>query len=722
MAAAKRPLIDTSEKRWFELLKEIEEPSVEEDELMKKNPVQQEHAWALYSQEVKLWNEERAKHETGDDRYMKQVLKSGTLSDKVAAMTLLVQESPVHRFDTLEALIRLAKSGKHASKMAIESLKELFGEGDLLPGDRRLRPFGSELVESSSNLLVLRIFESKLRQAYADVTSIIEGYTRHQAKELRAFAVETAAHLLSAKPEQEARLLSMVANKLGDPDSSVSFRATRSLCSVLDKHRAMTPVVCSEVQGLATRPNLDAHALYQTITFLSQVYLSAELDKVAQSLVEMYVALFCREVNKGALKTKLLSALLTGLNRALPYVGPAAYEKLAESPTQSKGTGASQEQKSAVDSLFLISHTSTFAAKVQALVLLERISALANRPDTNIRVRFYRALYAVAHSDDVRKSTRPTLFLNLCFKALKADTDPSRFAACLKRLIQVGTHSTAAVAAAMVYLASALQRRDSHARVLFDGRVGDGPDDWRAALKRDPLYAASKHSRLWELALLRHHYHPSVQKFAQAAFESPQVIAYPGDPLNDFTLSNFLDRFAYRNPKNSHISRHAKRPSSYVLDLETAPGFEFYKRYLEEAATFKAARAAANALKRHNVDDDRASEDSALSEDHFHDSDNDDTAHDDDDVEDDDAFDSDVDDDIDADEDDDDAAPTPITKAVVRRSEEKNMVNKRKRTFVDAEEYMDQLKQKQQKRTEKNKAERHKTPQRGGQITKKRKK
>lgn len=720
MAAAKRSLIDTSEKRWFDLLKEIEERSIEEDELMKKNPVQEEHAWALYSQEVKLWNELKAKQETGDDRYMKQVLKSGTVSDKVAAMTLLVQESPVHRFDTLEALIRLAKSGKHASKMAIESLKELFGEGDLLPGDRRLRPFGSELVGSSSELLVLRIFESKLRQAYVDVTSIIEGYTRHQAKELRSFAVETAAHLLSAKPEQEARLLSMVANKLGDPDSSVSTRATRSLCSVLDKHRAMTPVVCAEVQGLATRANLDAHALYQTINFLSQVYLSAELDKVAHSLVEMYIALFCREVNNGALKTKLLSALLTGLNRALPYVGPTAYEKLAESPLQSKSNGMSDKQKSAVDSLFLVSHTSTFAAKVQALVLLERISALEVRPDTNIRSRFYRALYAVSHSDDVRKSTRPTLFLNLCFKALKADTDLSRFAACLKRLIQLGTHSTAAVAAAMVYLASALQRRDSHTRVLFDGRVDDGPDDWRAALKRDPLYAASKQSRLWELSLLRHHYHPSVQKFAQAALESPQVIPYPGDPLNDFTLSNFLDRFAYRNPKNVHIKRHAKRPSSYVLDFETAPGFEFYRRYLEEATSFKAARAAASVLKRHNVDEDRASDDSALSEDHFNDSDNDDTVSEEDD-ENDDAINGDNDDDVDADEDSDDIAPTPITPALVKRSEDRNMRSKRKRTFVDAEEYMEQLRQKQQKNRKNEVAERHKSVQRGGRTTRKRK-
>ena len=42
----------------------------------------------LFDKEVKAWEAAKLKTESGDDRYMKQVLKSGTLADKVAAMTL----------------------------------------------------------------------------------------------------------------------------------------------------------------------------------------------------------------------------------------------------------------------------------------------------------------------------------------------------------------------------------------------------------------------------------------------------------------------------------------------------------------------------------------------------------------------------------------------------------------------------------------------------------
>ena len=41
------------------------------------------------------------------------MIKSGTLTDKVAALTLLVQEGPVYRTRTLDALLAMAaKKGK----------------------------------------------------------------------------------------------------------------------------------------------------------------------------------------------------------------------------------------------------------------------------------------------------------------------------------------------------------------------------------------------------------------------------------------------------------------------------------------------------------------------------------------------------------------------------------------------------------------------------------
>lgn len=628
-------LVDTSEKAWFTLLGELE-GSVDGAETV----LDSERAETLYAGEVSAWSAERAKQETGDDRYMAQVVKSGTLSDKVAAMTLLVQESPVHRLSTLVGLVGLAKSGKHASKMAIESLKELFGGDELLPSSRRLRTFGAR-VSASPAELVLRCFEAKLLELYGGVAALVEGYSKHQAKELRSFAVETAASLLKAKPEQEGRWLAMVVNKLGDPEGSVSASAVRALCGVLDAHRAMTAVVCGEVQSFASRPNLDGAALYKAITFLSQVYLSPELEAVADSLVEAYLALFAHQVARGGLKTKLLSALLTGLNRALPYVSKRCLD-----------------DKQALDALFLASHTATYSARVQALSLVERVAS----KDEKVRARFHRALYALAHSDDVRKTTRPTLFLNLCFKALKSDADPHRVAAQLKRLAQLAAHSTAAVAGAVVYLVAAVQPLRAARKLLAEPPAANA--DRADPLKREPRFAANDRDRLWEVALLRHHYHPSVRAFADQTLANGRPLDYESDPLDDFTLSNFLDRFAYRNPKQAPPgqTRHAKLKR---IVEDHGPALDFYNRYLREAESAK-KRA------KRELDDLREDEDDVVEEDA---------------VDDDEDLDDDILGDMDDDDDDDDAA-------VVDYPEEEEdhdaprTIGERKSPFVDAEAYL----------------------------------
>lgn len=700
----KKVLIDTTEKRWYELLEE--EGGAKEG----SGKIAEE----LWKGEVSAWTAERAKHETGDDRYMQQVVKSGTLSDKVAAMTLLVQESPVHRFETLQGLVGLAKSGSHASKMAIESLKELFSGQDLLPDSRRLRIF-SAAEEGSKVTLILRFFESRLRDLYAEVVSLIEGYTKHSGKELRTFAIDSAAHLLASKPEQEAKLLSVVVNKLGDPDGAASTAAVRALCRVLDKHKAMTSVVCAEVQGFAARQKTTDDeknlGLYRAITFLSQVYLSPELSDVAESMVDMYVALFGREVKKGELKTKLLSALLTGLNRALPYVGEDALDKMGGAASSSESTSSSEKSssKTPLDSLFLVTHTGTLAARIQALSLLERMTSSSARSKPALRARFYRSVYALMHSDEIRKTTKPTLFLNLCFKALKNDDDPNRFAACVKRLAQLASHSTASVAAAVVFLVAAVQDRSfasgkrrarqlvDEANVVVDSPSSSPPpssetvgEEWRDALKREPMYACGPTSRLWELSLMRHHYHPSVTKFAETTLASSAKIDYKGDPLDDFTLSNFLDRFAYRNPKPQKTQRHAKtRSSNNALDLHDS--YDFYAKYVEDAATFKAAKLVKK-LPAENEDDGQEEDE---------DDDDDDDAFEDDDVDL-----SDDDDDVDDDSDEEDSAasddelmdaPTPIGEENLPRSVSK----KRKSPFVDAEEYMEQVERKAAKQSTK---------------------
>ena len=70
-------------------------------------------------------------------------------------------------------------------------------------------------------------------------------------------------------------------------------------------------------------------------------------------------------------------------------------------------------------------------------------------------------------------------------------------------------------------------------------------------MKRDPQFANGENSFLNELQLLTKHYHPSVQRMSKFILEnySKDVIDYEGDPLVDFSLVNFLEKFILKNPK-----------------------------------------------------------------------------------------------------------------------------------------------------------------------------
>ncbi|KAJ1458963.1 CBF/Mak21 family-domain-containing protein [Pelagophyceae sp. CCMP2097] len=552
---------------------------------------------AVYVKSVEAWERAKKKGETGDDRYMAQVVKSGTLADKVAALTLQIQESPQHRLATLDALLSLAKSGRHTSKMAIESLKDLF-VNTLLP-DRPCRAVAAQVCDVRLDAtLFAAVFEEKLAVRFADFVALVDGYLRHSDVKLRCFALDAAADLLKSKPEREQQLLSALVNKLGDPDRAVAGRTVKCLGDVLRHHRAMTPVVAREVQAFATRANLQPKALYAAISFLNQMYLSHELEAVASSLCAMYVALFSTAVKAGEVQTRMLSALLTGINRALPYCDYAKQK----------------DQALDLDALYKISHDGAFATRVQALALIERLTTA----HADMRARFYRALYSLLQSKDLRATTKPTLLMNLVYKSISNDTDTNRAAACLKRVCQASAHMAPQVAAAALYLtARVFERRPELKSILEAERptssavpTSESASKWRDALKREPMYVAAQ--PLWELALLRHHFHPSVQKFAEG-LATKQRIDYASDPLVDLALSAFLDRFAYRNPRKQPAAQaHARtaKAGAKALDADSflavpaslvAPEDAFYHRYFQ---TTQAAKQAALSKKVKYDEDD----------------------------------------------------------------------------------------------------------------------
>ena len=65
------------------------------------------------------------------------------------------------------------------------------------------------------------------------------------------------------------------------------------------------------------------------------------------------------------------------------------------------------------------------------------------------------------------------------------------------------------------------------------------------------------------------HSHPTVRLWAKSLMDGNPVEAYSGDPLLDFSISNFLDRIAYKDPKSKDkLAKFADKRSSKTADYE----------------------------------------------------------------------------------------------------------------------------------------------------------
>eukprot|EP00808_Paulinella_micropora_P016518 g63502.t1 len=568
----------------------------------------------LMERVVPAFEAQKAQLEPADHQWLQHVLKNGTLHDRVVAMAAMVQESPLHRLETLDKLLHMAaRRGHREADMSLSTLKDLFLDS-LLPPHRKLRALSEQPIAramaASDKQVLFWWLEDQLKGRYRRLVQVLEEAGHSQMEHVKSAALGMAHELLAGRPEQEEALLALLANKLGDPIKKIASKAAYCLQQLLQQHPAMKGPVVSELEGLLFRPNVSARTRYYALIFLNQLIFSPQDSALALQLLKVYFALFRtlagkttqpntqtspdktpkvskkkaklmlklakrkrqqkKKADKGAseaegdvsaeqagLHGKLLSALLTGVNRAFPFAPSDQTETL---------------YLAELDSLYRVAadESSSWAISVQAMQLIYQISFARGE----VPARFYRALYQKLWAQGLLVASKPALFLNLLYKVMKRDPSLPRAAAFAKRLLQLCTLLRASLVCAVLYLISEVFRVQPTLHSLMTSTADSPPgptlqglssrtistssppaeeqeqehahayDPW----KREPLHCGAQYSCLWELGVLCAHFHPSVAKFAQTIAKGDHI-QYKGDPLTDFTRQAFLDRFVYKNPK-----------------------------------------------------------------------------------------------------------------------------------------------------------------------------
>ncbi|KAL2336371.1 hypothetical protein Fmac_010817 [Flemingia macrophylla] len=673
----KLPLMKASDLGvWFEDMDELERKVVGEG---KKVEVKDMGDWKGLVEKKRELGErlmaqfaldyEISRGQSSDIKMLVSTQRSGTAADKVSAFAVLVGDNPVANLRSLDALLGMvtSKVGKRHALTGFEALQELF-IASLLP-DRKLktlmqRPL-NHIPETKDgySLLLFWYWEECLKQRYERFVVALEEASRDMLPALKNKALKAIYVLLSRKSEQERRLLSALVNKLGDPVNKAASNADFHLSNLLSDHPNMKAVVIDEVDSFLFRPHLGPRSQYHAVNFLSQIRLTNKGDgpKVAKRLIDVYFALFkvlitgasnnqkkfdkygkanpkeekSKELSEShvELDSRLLSALLTGVNRAFPFVASNEADDIVDVQTPI---------------LFQLVHSKNFNVGVQALMLLDKISS-KNQIASD---RYYRALYSkllLPAAMNTSKASRLFLCLPL---AMKRDVNLKRVAAFSKRLLQIALQQPPQYGCACLFLLSELlkarpplwnvvlqnesvdeelehfedvietdnepstvsNKQNNDVEVVQNGEdanadssSSESEDDLPASSEddddsdddasedggfvlannetykkskkpksvsdnegqqsqlsakksllpggydprlREPSYCNADRVSWWELMVLASHAHPSVATMANTLLSGANIV-YNGNPLNDLSLTAFLDKFMEKKPKRS---------------------------------------------------------------------------------------------------------------------------------------------------------------------------
>ncbi|OLL25567.1 hypothetical protein NEOLI_001132 [Neolecta irregularis DAH-3] len=533
-----------------------------------------------------------------DRQFLGSILKSGTLNDRISALTLVIQQSPVHSVRYFNNILAMTKKkSRNEALQAVGALQDLFTTG-VLP-DRKLKymkqQYGVGFNVIDKQRMLLWAFEDFLKTFYFEYLQQIEKLLFDPLPFVRSQVLNYVFLLLRDRPEQEQNLLRLLVNKLGDNDKKIAAKASYNLLQLQHAHPAMKRVVLREIENMIRRSSTH-HVQYYSIITLNQTVLTSKNTELANKLIEIYFTFFAQLLqmpieddkppkekkwllykykekggrrndksqeakekrNKDLIEvthSKLISAVLTGINRAFPFsqMDDEIFLKHA-------------------DILFRFTHSGNFNMSIQALLLIHHISTKKEL----VADRFYRTLYESLLDPRLIESTKQAMYLNLLFSALKCDFNSCRVHAFIKRMLQIASSQKPPFICGfvrnMITQAEDLGDEENFQDINEDDvdKFENDPHVVKPIVvkelkydgrKRDPLYSGAENSCLWELLPFLGHFHPTVSLYAYKVLNGEKFTCKPDLALH--SLGHFLDRFVYRNPK----SKPSQRSNSIMQPL-----------------------------------------------------------------------------------------------------------------------------------------------------------
>ncbi len=585
-------LIIDAEQVWFTLAV----PKADAATVARHEAMSADEKTALKARAAKMYEEQAQRYgrereiSAADREWLATVLASGTISDKISAMLLQVQEAPIYSLEWIAKLLALAQSSsRHESYLALEALKDIYLT-ILPPASARRplcgwgeRPLTSDRTLTPTWLLLLSYFESVLLHTYGEFIKVVDVMLYDQVQIGREKAMRFIYELAkSGKGEKVGVLVGMLVNKLGDHARKVASRVIYYLQGIIEANEDLTLTVVKAVQGEATRPNATSDkAAFYGLLFFAQVRLSADSPAVTNALLQTYqhflqIFLFQLQTKAAATETgkkrrvggkdekrakkkdgaeealteegipRTIKVALTGLGRAIPFA------------SASHGSGELTVYASKL--VEIAGRIRSFPTLLQASKLIFKIfihedsldeaslSILSNLISNHLLD--YTRLGDAASSHATLFKLLYQVFARACTSDYGQTVDFLR--SMVKALLAASTMvSNPAFAAAALLVANEAIRMKPALRLAIT-LPEDAPDAVAiggALFSGRPAAAeAGSTSLFWELNILSTHYHPVVSRYAKTLLQSKtgaiDVSQETADPFATMTNACALDLLA----------------------------------------------------------------------------------------------------------------------------------------------------------------------------------
>jgi ribosome biogenesis protein MAK21 len=452
---------------------------------------------------------------------------------------------------------------------------------------------------------LIEIYEDDyIHRKYTELLEIIEDIVINDPLQaIKKKFMNILLDMIMKKPEKEEKILDVLVNKLGDPEVDTSNHAIKLLKNLQMSHPKMSLIILKNVQNFITKiPIENQNAKYYALVYLTQMIPVNEKDFLNYSL-EYFFDLFNFYTNISDeawnnKKSKKKKFYKNKKDRERDEINPNKFLSLIVKRINiickyaaEKNISIKKLLDEKMDTLFRLSHSESIKLRVEVLKLIFMIcqgmlTGSRNQKDQNVGSkkkkqeennksiknentyldRYYRSLYEVLLIKEVIFSKNLREILKLIMMSLSFDTNICRVAAFLKRLLQMSLHAEPPfITCALIIVSQILRNKHKLWRMVEKNTFNQGSNNGEGEndneedsqtigydfMKRDPLYTNADAFPLAELHILASHYHPTVQRFSQFILENynKDIISYEGDPLLDFSLLNFLEKFMLKNPK-----------------------------------------------------------------------------------------------------------------------------------------------------------------------------